>query len=260
MAARDELRDPWGWLLAIFAGGLAWAVLGGAGGLLGILAAVVVGSVVLGTKVVVGALVHRDRPRELTARSDALPLPARGSQADSYLQRAQRARSRMADLAERPGDAWLRSEVGRMDDGVDAVIGSLTDLAGRVTLAEQILASANAPAVAADRTALAAKLEQTTDPMLAEERRRAVAALDQQLAGLQRLQGLREMLLARMAAAVVGLESVATRMGEVVTMGADSYQHDAAGEALRDAGSDLEALRTGLAEAQQLARGMAQDP
>jgi hypothetical protein len=259
MAARDELRDPWGWLLAVFAGGLTWAVLGGAGGVLGVLAAIVVGSVVLGTKVGVGALVHRGRPPTVTARSDSLPLPARGSQADGYLQRARRAQARMADLAERPGDAWLRSEVGRMDDGVDAVIGSLNDLAGRVTLADQLLASANAPAVEADRRALAAKLEATSDPMLAQERRRALAALDQQLAGLERLRGLRETLLARMSTAVVGLESVATRMGEVVTMGADSFQHDAAGDALRDAGSDLEALRGGLAEAQQLARGMAQD-
>ena len=112
------------------------------------------------------------------------------------------------------------------------------------------------PRLVADREAVAAQLSQTTDPMLAEERRRSLAALDQQLAGLERMRALRESLLARMATAVVGLESVATRMGEVVTMGADAYQHDAAGDALRDAGADLEALRTGLAEAQQLARGV----
>jgi hypothetical protein len=256
MAMREEFSDPWGWLLAIFAGGLTWAVLGGAGGLVGVLAGLIVGSVVFGTKVVVGSLMHRDQPAAVTSRSDALPLPPPGSQADAYLQRARQARRQMADLAERPGDAWLRNEVGRMDDGADAVMDSLADLAGRVTLADKILANARAPLLAADREAVAAQLEQTTDPMLAEERRRSLAALDQQLAGLERMRGLREALLARMATAVVGLESVATRMGEVVTMGADAYQHDAAGAALRDAGADLEALRTGLAEAQQLARGV----
>jgi hypothetical protein len=259
MAIREEFKDPWGWLLAVFAGGLTWAVLGAAGGIVGVLAGLIVGSVVLGTKVVVGALMHRDRPRAVSSRSDALPLPPRGSQADTYLLRAREARRHMADLAERPGDPWLRSEVGRMDDGVDAVIDSLADLAGRVTLADKILANADASKVAADRQAAAAQLAQTTDPMLAQERRRSLAALDQQLAGLERVRALREALLARMATAVVGLESVATRMGEVVTMGADAYQHDAAGDALRDAGADLEALRTGLAEAQQLARGVGSD-
>lgn len=259
MAMREEFKDPWGWLLAIFAGGLAWAVLGGAGGILGVLAALVVGSVVFGTKVVAGSLIHREQRPAVTSRSDALPLPVRGSQADTYLQRAKQARRHMADLAERPGDAWLRSEVGRMDDGADAVIDSLADLAGRVALADTILANAKAPLLVADREAVAAQLAQTTDPMLAQERRRSLAALDQQLAGLERMRALREALLARMATAVVGLESVATRMGEVVTMGADAYQHDAAGDALRDAGADLEALRTGLAEAQQLARGVSSE-
>ena len=256
MTVRDEFKDPWGWLLAIFAGGLTWAVLVGASGVVAILAGLLVASVVFGTKVGVGALLHRDERPALTARSDALPLPPRGSPAQGYLQRARQARDRMADLAERPGDVWLRSEVGRMDDGADSVITSLADLAGRVTLADQLIAAGNGQAVTADRRALAAQLEQTSDPMLAEERRRAIAALDQQLVGLERLVGLRDQLLTRMATAVVGLESVTTRMGEVVTMGTAAYQHDMASQAISDAGADLEALRSGLAEAQQLARGV----
>ncbi len=255
MALRDEVSDPWGWLLAAVGGGVAWAAMGSAAGPVGIVAGLGVGAAVFGTKVLVGGLMGRgSRQQVVRSTPDALPRPLRGSPAAVYVERAQLARERMVDIAERPGDQWLRSEVGRMDDGADDVIASLRDLAGRVTLAEELIAAANGPALTADRSAFAAQLERTTDPMLAQERRRALSAVDQQLAGLQRLGGLRDQLLTRMATAVVGLESVATRMGEVVTLGTAAYQHDAASQAIRDAGTDLEALRTGLAEAQKLAR------
>jgi len=256
MSISDELRDPWGWLLAAISGGLAWAVLSDSGAL-AVAAGLAVAAAVLATKVVVGAAVHRDRSELPTAVSrDALPAPLAGSPAAAFVGRAEAARSRMARLAQLPGDPWLRGEVERMDDGADEVVHAMRDLAGRVALADQLLASGNRAGLMHDRSALAEQVGRSGDPMLAEERRRALAAVDEQLASLDRVAGLREQLLTRMQTAALGLETIATRMGEVVAMGTASMEHDSAGQALQDAGADLEALRTGLAEAQRLARGV----
>lgn len=251
MGALEELKDPWGWLVAAVLGGLAWVI--------GIpaVAAVLVAAVVLGTKVAVGAAMHR-RPRPgLPARTtDALPPVPYNSPAAVLLQRAEIARNRMAELAERPGDPWLRSEVSRMDDGADEVVASMRDLAGRVTLADQLIVSGNGRQLMVDRAALESQVQATADPVLGEERKRALAAVDGQLAGLQRLTGLRDQLLARMQTAAVGMETVATRMGEVITLGSVATEQDRATEVIADASNDLEALRGGLVEAQQWARGM----
>ncbi len=245
---RDEILDPWGWLLALIAGGLAWA-LG-----VPVVAALGIVVLVLGTKVAIGATAGR-RPAALTSGTpDSLPRPPRNSPAAGLVSRAEAALARMNGLASVPSDPWLRSEVGRMDDGAGDVVAAMRDLAGRVTLAEQLLASANANQLLADRAALVTQIGQTTDPLLEQERRRVLAAVDDQLAGLNRLGGLRDQLLARMQTATIGMETIATRMGEIVTLGSVALEHDRATEVIGGASNELEALRTGLAEAQQLAR------
>lgn len=245
---RDEILDPWAWLVAVVAGGLAWA-LG-----VPVVAGLVVAVLVFGTKVAMASVFGR-RPSAVTSGTpDALPRPPRNSPAAGLLARAEAALARMNGLASVPSDPWLRGEVGRMDDGADEVVAAMRDLAGRVTLAEQLLASANANQLLAERAALVAQLDQTTDPVLDQERRRVLAAVDEQLNGLNRLGGLRDQLLARMQTATIGMEAIATRMGEIVTLGSVALEHDRATEVIGGASNDLEALRTGLAEAQQLAR------
>ena len=252
MALREELKDPWGWLIAVILGGLAWAVLGGG---VGVLIGVGVAATVVTTKAAIGASMHRQQPA-LPRRSDALPLPDPRSTAGGYLRRAEEARARMLQIAERPGDPWLRQEVGRMDDGVDEVVASMRDLGGRVALTDELIVSANGHQLMADQESITQLLAQTTDPLLAAERQRALAAVEEQLEGLSRLAQLREQLLTRMHTAAVGLENLTTRMGEVVTLGTAAYENNRAEDLLRGAGDDLESLRTGLAEAQRLARGM----
>ena len=43
MSARDEIRDPWGWLVAAVCGGLAWAVLAGQMGAAAVLMGLLIG-------------------------------------------------------------------------------------------------------------------------------------------------------------------------------------------------------------------------
>ena len=80
MSARDEIRDPWGWLVAAVCGGLAWAVLAGQMGVAAVLMGLLIGTVVLGTKVAVGAIRDRGQePRQIEAPRDRLPQAPRGS-------------------------------------------------------------------------------------------------------------------------------------------------------------------------------------
>jgi hypothetical protein len=250
----DEVRDPWGWLLAGVSGGLTWAVLAGQAGLVGVLAGVGVGAAVWGTKAAAGRLVSGRTPPPTGPAPDALPSPPRGSAADGYLRRAEQAQARMTALARRPGDSWLRTEVARMDDGADAVLASMRDLAGRVTLADQLIAQGSVDGLRRDRAALQAQT--AGDRVLAAESRRALAAVEAQLANLHRLGGTRDQLLVRLQAAAVGMENLATRMGEIVTLGTAALESDRATDLLADAEGNLESLRTGLTEAQRLARGV----
>ncbi|MDT7539741.1 MAG: hypothetical protein QOI82_3326, partial [Actinomycetota bacterium] len=73
MGLSDELRDPWGLVVAGVAGGLVWALSAP------IAAAVGVGAAVYGVKAVTGALVGRGREESRDTGQPELPRPPRGS-------------------------------------------------------------------------------------------------------------------------------------------------------------------------------------
>ncbi len=124
MSVRDELRDPWGWVVAATAGGLGWAVLApvvAPAGLVGL----GIGAAVLGAKVAMGAGTSRPR-RALDAggvvRPDDLPKPDPGSSAGRLLARGQVAVARITQLSEAPGDPWLRDQVSDVDDEAEQAL------------------------------------------------------------------------------------------------------------------------------------------
>ena len=103
---------------------------------------------------------------------------------------------------------------------------------------------------------MSAAADAETDPALQQERRRAAEAMQNQIDSIDRLIRLRETLLTRMQTAVVGLEGLGSRMGELVALGDDPVAHDRSAEVLGELTTELDNVRTGLAEAEALSRGL----
>jgi hypothetical protein len=253
MTASDELKDPWGWLVAAVSGGVGWAALAAPLGPLAIPVGLGIGAAVLGTKVALGS--RSDDRDDRPDRASQLPKPPRGSPQAHLLARAERAQQRINALADNPGDDWLDAKMGRVDDEVsDVVHHRLADLAGRVTVVDNSLVSAQPQLLRADYDRTAAAVAAETDPALRAERQRALDAMSSQIGSVDRLVRLRETLLTRMQTAVVGLEGLGSRMGELVALGADPVTHDRSAEVLAELTSELDTVRSGLAEAEALSR------
>lgn len=218
MSVREELRDPWGWLVAGVSGGLGWAVLAGAAtGPVAVAVGAGIGAVVLGTKVALGAArggsggSHspdaRERPR------DRLPDAPRGSIQADLQQRSRAAVDRMTDLAERPADPWLAGEVQSVLAESRPLVQSVREMAGRVTILDNSIVAARPEGLAREIAELQQRMGRTSDEEVLAEQQRTLDALDGQADSVDRLLRRRDTLLAQMQAATVGLEGLAARTG-----------------------------------------------
>jgi hypothetical protein len=255
MGVREELRDPWGWLVAGVTGGVGWAVLAPAA--FAGPAGVAIAAAVLGTKVAIGAASRSKEPKKLEyadrTRPDELPLPPPNSPAARLLQRGDAAVRRIAALTEAPGDPWLRDQVSDVDDESAQALAALREVGGRVTLVEQSMAGSDVRRLDAETARLTGSAAAATDDRLRAETQRALTAVAQQREVAVRLVTLHDTLLARMETAVLGLEGLAARMGEVVALGATAIEHDKAAELVTSLTTELETMRSGLDDARRLA-------
>lgn len=262
MSVGDQLRDPWGWLVAGVTGGLGWAALAGTAltGPAAIAAGAAIGAVVLGTKVALGAATERraaDRGRERPeARRDRLPDAPRGTIQHDLQARSRAAVDRMADLAERPSDPWLAGEVQQVLAESRPVVESVREMAGRVTLLDSSIIAARPEALAQEIAALQGRMRGTTDPGVREEQGRALAALDAQADSVDRLLRRRDSLLAQLQAATVGLEGLAARSGELVALGPAGHDTEEASRIVADLTASLDAVRSGVDEARTILRDL----
>jgi hypothetical protein len=252
MRIREELTDPWGWLVAGVSGGVGWAVIAGSAPAgVPVLVGVVIGAGVLATKVGVGALRPRRRRPTSLAR-DRLPAPTPGGAAAALLDRADRAAARMSELVGLPADPWLRGQVVRVDGEAARARDSLGEVAGRVTLLEQSLAESDPRRFDAEWSRLTMALALATDEQLRTETAGTLVAIEQQRQVVQRLGERHDTMLRRMETAVTGMEGLAARMGEIVAIGASSIEDDEASSRVGSITDELEALRLGLDEARLL--------
>jgi len=256
MSARDEIRDPWGWLVAAVCGGLAWAVLGGSG-LAAVLVAVLIGVTVLGTKVGVGAI--RDRggpPQALERPRDRLPAAPRDSIQAGLLARSRAAVERMEDLVGRPSDPWIAGEVRSVLTDSEPVVDAIAEMAGRVTLLDSSIVAARPNSLAQEIGVLQEQLKRSTDPDVRHQQEKALAALDAQADSVDRLLRRRDSALAQMQATAVGLEGLAARSGELVALGPAGHDTEEATRIVEDLTNSLDAVRSGVDEARTLLRDL----
>jgi hypothetical protein len=171
------------------------------------------------------------------------------------VERARLAAAQIHAMADRPADPGLRSEVTQVDDEAGTVVDALRELAGRVTLVDGALQSANPAQVEQEAARLRALVSAETDPQLRAERERTLEAVTAQSASLARLARLRETLLARAQTAALDMEGLAARTGELVAMGTSAFEGDPARQILADLTMSLDSVREGLAEAEEVSRG-----
>ncbi|WP_424183721.1 hypothetical protein ACOBQX_17255 [Actinokineospora sp. G85] len=152
MGYTKELADPWGLLLAASAGGVAWAIH------LPAVGAVAVGLAILAGRAGLAHLTRDpegERPEvEVAAHSDEAACLLRASAAEDGF---------AAALTDHPGP--LTDRVSALTGSVAAVVDALYRLAGRVTLANRVLAEADTETHArltAARTRLLSDLEAGT--------------------------------------------------------------------------------------------------
>lgn len=253
MSVSEELKDPWGWLVAGVSGGLGWAVLAAPLGPVAIGVGAAIGAVVLGSKVAVGAM--RGSAAAPPRRRDRLPEAPRHSSQGDLVRRARQAAQQIHALADRPADPTLRAELTQVDAEAGTVVEALRELAGRVTLVDEALRAAQPEQVRQETQRLQVAVSQEQDPQLRAERQRALDAVMAQSRSLARLVRLRETLLARAQTAAVDLEGLASRTGELVAMGTTAFEGDPAAQILADLTMSLESVREGLAEADEISRG-----
>lgn len=258
MALGEELRDPWGWLVAGVSGGLGWAVLAAPLGPAAVAVGVGIGAAVLGTKVAVGAVRggHDSDGRSRPEAADRLPKPPRGSVQSLLLGRAQGAVERIDALSRAPGDRWIAGELAQVLTDSRTVLTLVAELAGRVTLLDHTVAAAAPHSLAREIEGLQAQMRQTADPSVRHEQQRALDALDAQADSVDRLLRGRDITLAKLQTAVVGLEGLAARSGEMVALGPGSLDTGQAEQIVTDLTGSLESVRAGIEEARAVLRDL----
>jgi len=248
MGLSDELRDPWGLLVAGVSGGMAWAVLGASP--VAAAAGVGVGAAVLGVKAVTGLLAHRDRrpPVQVPER------PPRGTVAARFLAQAEAAVHALDDMADDAGSGPAADAVRSAADGADDTLLALARVGTQVTAVEAALARVDVPGLDAEAARLAEAARRAPSPEVRAEVERSAASVRDRVEVRDRLRGTREALLARMQSTTLGLEGVVARLAELQAMSATAGWSDTSARDVAALTAGLDGLRAGLAESEAVSR------
>jgi hypothetical protein len=248
---REQLADPWGFVAGGVTGGMAGAVVAASVGFLPALpVALGVAAVVYGVKVGVGVLTDRDS----APPGPGLPMPARGSPADVWLRRAERAVQTLHEQTESPRDAITRTQIGDVDDQAAETLTDLRRLASQVASVEAAAARINIERLGGEQELLAASVREAADPDLRAERERALQSVTEQVEVYRRLLVARDTLVARMQTTAIGLEGLIARLAEVLALAATAGGVDTTAQRISDLTSELDGMQTGLRETEALSR------
>ncbi|MCU1601424.1 MAG: putative secreted protein [Frankiales bacterium] len=239
----DELRDPWGPLLGIIAGGVA-----GIGLSLGAPVAVGVGAVVYGVKVAVGALTGGDRPPEL-------PPPARpryGTPAFDFLKRAEGATKSLEDMARHAGSTSATDvAVKHAAEEARGILADMQRLGGQSAAVMAAMQRVDGPELDQEASRLQAAASAAPGDASAQA---SFQASRDRLAVRDRLQQAGQALDGRLQASALGLEGLVARVAELSATANAVGQVDPTPQDLQQLTTELDGLRMGLADVEQVAR------
>lgn len=249
MSLRDEVRDPWSYVLAGLAGGLAFA-LGSATVAVAAPVAVGVGAAVFGAKVVAGAFANpENKPRK--RRERRLPVVARTDEA-AWLYRAERAQEAFDDIARSAADGPIADQVRTFGDQTGETLASLQRLAGQASAVRLAIARLDLRKLHYERERLLHAQRQTDDPQLLVERARSLGSVESQLQAYSRLSAALATLVARLESGALGIEGLVARLAEVVALTETSTTSVTGLSQVDELAAELEGLRAGLVEAESI--------
>ena len=245
MALKDEARDPWTYILGALVGGTAWAVG------VPVLAAAGVGAAVLGVKAAIGsALGGAGRgPQE---RPD-LPVDAQSPERQ-WLDRAKRAVASFRDLAGSVPEGIVSERSRSIGEQSDKTLEGLRRLAGQATSTRHVFEHVDLDRLAEEGRRLQVTLNATADPDIHEEIERSLESVREQMDIGARLQQSLAMLLARMESGALGLERLVAQLAEILALSETATSPVEGAAQLEALADELEGLRSGLAETEQLSR------
>jgi hypothetical protein len=246
MSVSEELRDPWGLVVSAVAGGLGWALIGGPAGIVAGLG-IAVGA--LGVKVFTGSVFNRD----VVAGGADLPV-LHGSPEEAWLRRAELAARSLRDVAAgaRPGPVAERL-AGVVAEAA-STLGDMRRLGGQASAVTSAMWRTDVDRLKREEAQLVKTRDTEFAPDVRQEVDRSLVSVRGQLDVHQRLYDAAAALLARMQSGALGLESLVARIAELVAL-ADSSPGGVDGvQQLDELAADLEGLRLGLAETEELSR------
>lgn len=242
---REELTDPWGLLVAGVLGGVA-GVLPGAGLLVG----AGVAAAVYGVKVAAGAVFggpDEDRPR----RAQAPARPAYGTPAAAWLKRAETAVRALDDMARGSDVTATDVATSHAAEEADAILETMRRLGGQAAAVSKALATTDSPGLDEE----AARLRAEADAAPADDSaRRSAEAVADRIAVRDRLRKAQAALDGRLQSSSLGLEGLLARLSELRATASAVGEVDPSADDLASLTSEVEGLRVGLADVEQVAR------
>ena len=238
---KDELLDPWGPMLAGVLGGLSWAV--GTP----VVIAVGVGAAVYGVKAVIGSLTgHEGGPHE-----SAPPLPAAGSPARMWLDRASAAVTSLQRMA--PDTATTPTDVASAHTAEEAavVLQTMRRLGGQVVAITNALSHADAPGLDDEQARLKQLAAASPDDRSAAQ---SAEAVSDRVAVRDRLRMAMSELDGRLQSSALRLEGLVARVAEVRAAASAVGEVDPTSDDLAALTHEVEGLRVGLADVEQIAQ------
>lgn len=242
MRLSEELRDPWTLLLTGVAMGSALAVEVPLAG------AVAVGAAVLGVKSIVSRFTAPSEDASVRM------LPVRDNSPElRWLKRAEKAVRSFTDLAEggRAGPVAARTQ--EIGSRACTTLEAMRRLAGQTSAIAFALRHLDGTKLAAEEDRLLAEVKQTRDDEVREELKRALGSIRSQLDVYSRLNAAGRTLLARMESGTIGLEALVARLAEVTALSETATPAQGL-ERIQELSDELEGLRSGLVETEDLSR------
>ncbi|MDP8956799.1 MAG: hypothetical protein M3N24_07565 [Actinomycetota bacterium] len=242
MALGDEIRDPWGFLLAGLAAGLGWAVG------LPVAAAAGIGAAVFGVKVFTGGMVNReDRAggRQLRIRS--------GSPEERWNRRAEQAvRSfrRLGDSVRAGPVAERAQDIGKQAEGM---LAAVRRLAGQASAVREALRRIDIVRLIREEDRLTYELDRAESEEVRGEISRSLESVRAQHSVYARLEDAAMRLQARIESVVIGLEGLVARLVEILAL-VEAQSPVEGAQQVDELSEELEGLRAGLVETEDLSR------